>query len=57
MQFSTVQKFPLHLIAWFEADGGGQSHGKADIESLILAFGTNGLDTQGVSGLHGEEKI
>ena len=56
MQFSTIQEFPLHLIAWLEADGRGQSHGKADIESLILAFGTNGLDAQGVSGLHDEKK-
>ena len=55
MQFSAVQEFPLNLVAWFEADGGGQSHGKADIESLILALGTNGLNAQGVSGLHFEK--
>jgi len=52
MQFCAVQKFPLNLIAWLEANGGSQSHGKADIESLILALGTNGLNAQGVSGMH-----
>jgi hypothetical protein len=55
MQFCAVQKFPLNLIAWLETNGGGQSHGKADIESLILALGTNGLNAQGVSGLHFEK--
>ena len=52
VEFSAVQKFPLHLIAGFQADGRSQSHGKAHIQSLILALGTNGLNPQRISGLH-----
>lgn len=52
MQFSPTQKFPLNFIAWFQADGGGQGQGKAHIEPGVLAFGSDGLNTQWISGLH-----
>jgi hypothetical protein len=52
VEFAPVKQFPLDLIAGPQADGGGQGQGEAHVEPGSLAFGTNGLNAQGVGHRH-----
>jgi len=52
VKFIPIQKLPLDFIAGFQTDGHGQGQRKADIEPGFLTLGSNGLDTQWISGLH-----
>jgi len=36
VKFAAVQQLPLYLLAWLQADGGGQGQRKAHIEPGIL---------------------
>ena len=52
MKFLAVQEFPLDLVSRLETDGGGEGHGEADIQAGVLSAGADGLDPQGIGGLH-----
>jgi hypothetical protein len=52
MEFASIQQFPLDGFATFQAKGGGQSQGKADVKAGLFALRTHGLNFQRIGRLH-----
>ena len=44
VEFTAIQQFPLHFFTCLQANGRGQGQREIDIETRLLAFGTDGLD-------------
>ena len=46
VQFAAVEQFPLDFLAGFQADGRRQGQREVDIQTGLLALGTDGLNLQ-----------
>ena len=52
MEFTPVEQLPLDFFSRFQADGGGQGQGEADVEAGVLSARPNRLDAQGIGSWH-----
>ena len=56
-EFRAVAQGPLHFLAGFQVDGGGQGQGYGDEQADRAALGTDGLHFDGVIYLHGHRLL
>ena len=52
VEFATSTQEPLHVLAGFKADGGGEGQGHGHKEANGSALATKGLDFDGIFHLH-----